>query len=178
VRHLGSLAEASDLLGQQGQISSSEMGAHLQNWAQRNLGGASYKFTTASQAYNAALVPVLGEIDKLYKGGQATEGEINEMKENLAPTASPAARQAALTMLSGLLEDKVNVLQNTWHMGVGSKFPDLQIVDPKGREALDYIKKWGSPPVLPNATVGQARAPASGVTHVWTPDGGLKPVAQ
>jgi hypothetical protein len=161
IRHMGSLAEASDLLGQQGQISSSEMGAHLQDWAQRNLGGASSKFTTASQAYQAALVPVLGEVDKLYKGGQATEGEVMEMKENLAPTASPAARRAALTMLSGLLGDKVDVLQNTWHMGVGSKFPDLQIVDKKGQEGLDYIKKWNSPSVLPNGSAQGGSDPLS-----------------
>src|SRR6185437_14570530 len=89
-------------------------------------------------------------------------GVINEMKENLAPTASPAARQAALTMLSGLLEDKVNVLQNTWHMGVGSKFPDLQIVDKRGQEALDYIKKWGSPPVLPNGSAQGGGSPSGG----------------
>ena len=173
VRHIGSLAEASDLLGQQGQVSSSEMGAEVQNWAQRNLGGASSKFTDASQAYNAALVPVLGEIDKLYKGGQATEGEIMEMKTNLAPTASPQARQAALTMLSGLLQDKVNVLQSTWHMGVGNSFPDLPIVDEKGQAGLDYIKKWGAGPLAPAAAAasGQGGMPPGGFAHQGTAGG-------
>ena len=205
VRHMGALAEATDLLANQGQVSSSEMGAKVQNWAMRNLGGASSGFVTASQAYDAGLVPVLGEIDKLYKGGQASEGEIMFMKENLAPTASPDAKRAALGMLSGLLQDKVQVLQDTWHMGTGKNFPDLPIIDQKGQASLDYIKNWKAggnfppPPIDPNTgkvTTGQvhaggapsnpiipggaqaAPAPASGggVTHVWTPQGGLKPV--
>jgi hypothetical protein len=165
VRHLGSLAEASDLLGQQGQLSSSELGAKVQDWAQRNMGGASGNLVTASQAYNAALVPVLGEIDKLYKGGQATEGEIDQMKANLSSDASPAARRSALNMLSGLLQDKVNVLQNTWHMGVGKNFPDLPIIDQQGQAGLDYIKGWNA----------NARAPvAGGVTPLVQGRGGAE----
>jgi len=192
VRHIGALAQASDLLGQQGQVSSSEMAAKVQEWGARNLGGASSKLVTASQAYNAALIPVLGEVDKLYKGSGAAEGEIMQMKENLAPTASPAARRAALTTLSGLLQDKVQVLKDTWHMGVGDSFPDLPIIDKQGQAALDYIKNWGTgggqAPPPPGVPAGQWHAggtpsgpviPApSGVTHVWTPDGGLKPVAK
>ena len=155
-RHLGALAEASDLLGAQGQISGSEIGAKVQDWAQRNLGGASGNLVTASQAYQAGLIPVLGEIDKLYKGGQATDTEVKEMKEGLSPTASPAARQSALTMLAGLLKDKADVLQSTWHMGVGKSFPDLPIIDKKGQDALDYIGKWGTPasPAAPSGGRG------------------------
>jgi hypothetical protein len=163
VRHMGSLAEASDLLGaQQGGASGSELASKVQDWAARNIGvkgGAGGPLIDASQAYNIALTPVLGEVDKLYKGGQATEGEINEMKADLSPTAAPEARRAALTKLSGLLGDKVDVLQKTWHMGVGNSFPDLPIIDQQGQKGLDYIRGWG---VAPAAAASGPTQPAQG----------------
>lgn len=97
-----------------------------------------YKIQTGSDAnanFEAVKNAVAGELSKVFKGGIASDSEIEAQNKNLTASSSPAALKGAVKQYIGLMQGRLQGLEETYEGQVGIK-PNFQIVSPRAQEVF------------------------------------------
>lgn len=112
-----------------------------------NVGSAS-----ALKAWNQAKTLLAGEAAKMIKGGVASEGEVNDMLNNLNP--NDPNRDVALAKVAAFMNDKVEEMQNKRDSVLGPASPGTSLLSAKAQQ---YAKRVIG--LDPNNTVPQFSRP-------------------
>lgn len=113
--HLGSLEKAwSGLNNSAGITPFSNTISSLANQAEAGTGQSG-----SLKSFNIAKSAVSDELSKLLKGGVVSDTEKKEWEAAIDNGASPEAQKAALNEISGIIESRLDALNNKYHEGMG-----------------------------------------------------------
>jgi hypothetical protein len=189
---IGHLGHLSDIVGQLGNVDSGIPGNNLYNAAVNGVGLAAGGAIPVGN-FNTIKGKLVEELTKFYRGTGGTEADVNRDLAGLSPNMSAPQLNAAVNTISDLVQSKVSALQNRWNTTMGPTAGDYPLLTAQNQQALKVIRQRAAPAgaspdgqstaATPSATPSAApsaapAAPAPGVTHVWTPNGGLQPVGQ
>lgn len=148
--HLGSLEKAWSGLNNTAGIT--PLSNTLSTWANQAEAGTGQSGTLKS--FNIAKSAVSDELSKLLKGGVVSDTEKKEWEASIDNGASPEAQKAALSEISGIIESRLEALNNKYHEGMGPVNVNKNWATPKSKAVFDKLQ--GRETIAPGAT-GQAQ---------------------
>jgi hypothetical protein len=83
------------------------------------------------------------EIQKMIKGGVATEAETRDMLATLSPNLAPSQRKDAILKIAQFMADKVNGLESRRSQLIGDSAAAKPLMSPAAQAAMDAIFKGG-----------------------------------
>jgi hypothetical protein len=126
--HLGSLAKASDDLGNLGGIFTSLN--PIKNWAAQKTGKPEIKtFLTARTA-------VADELVRAFRGTGGTLTEIQDWQKKFDDASSPEQLKAAITEATNLLGSRIDALVVPYNQAMGTNRSFLSFMTPQARKTL------------------------------------------
>jgi hypothetical protein len=128
VAHIGELQDAIGKLNN----TRSDTYNSIANWASTKLGHAdTLNFRTAANA-------VAAELASLYKGGSATDPEIEKWLSGINSSESPEQLQGFVNSAVNLLRGRMGAIEDSWTAGMG-KPRNFSILSPTSRATLTRI---------------------------------------
>jgi hypothetical protein len=104
---------------------------------------------------NADRTAVSSELAAAYKGGVASQAEVNEWNEKLN-ASSPYELKTSIKEVAKLLRGKLDAYQNQWYDGAPRDVVSpIRIISPKGKEAYTKITGETIPPVRGDVQTAQ-----------------------
>lgn len=138
---------------------------------------------TAMGKFQVSADAVASELAKVFKGtGASSEEEVKAWRASLSPNMPPSQFKASVdTLVSNLLKSRLDTIRSQFQSAMG-KPATFTMLTPHSRQVLQQLNI--DPTEIDSATdavgapvAAPAAAPAaSGVTHVWDPQSGLRPV--
>lgn len=95
----------------------------------------------ARGAFNENQPALAGELATTYKGGYATEPDIDSQKKAFDPGLAPAESRAALAKASSLMEDRLTQLNQQWTNTMGPLADPFPVMGKRAADALAQLKK-------------------------------------
>jgi len=132
IGHLGMLADAADALGNG---STPLLNSIAQRFAKETGSAAPTKFDTIKNAVNT-------EVAKVFKGGVPADAEIQEQAQTLSRASSPAQIKGAIAVLVGLMNSRINTLQDRYRSVVGEENEDL--LSPESKRVIQKLQGGGN----------------------------------
>lgn len=164
IGHLGQLDSEIDNLHNTGFTPYNEAA----NWLQSTV-NANGNTAQALASFDATKKSVADEVTRVWRGTGGSEADIKERLQELGSSKSPAQLRAALSSIGGLLESKINALNDQYTRGMGIAASDTQFVSPHAQEMLKQIRgnvPQGNTPQTQGASKGKANvAPDGTIVH-------------
>lgn len=85
------------------------------------------------------------ELATVFRGGGAAEADVESQRKGLTDTKPPAYSHAHLGEVVDAMSSRADSLQEQWLRGMGPTAKPFPILDPKAKEALDFLKGRYSP---------------------------------
>lgn len=122
---------------------------------------------------------VAGELQKMVKGGVASEGEVNSMLQNLSP--NNPNRNEALATAAAFLTQKIQGIESTRDKVLGSASPHTSLLNAQqqayAKRVMGLSQNYAEPvfappgngPMVPGMQLPQGQAPQMGAPVAGTP---------
>lgn len=107
-------------------------------------------------SFNIAKSAVSDELSKLLKGGVVSDSEKKEWESNINDGASPEQQKAALSEIGGIIESRLNALNNKYHEGMGPVNVNKNWATPQSQAVFDQLQ--GRTQNQPQNAASQAQA--------------------
>jgi hypothetical protein len=92
------------------------------------------------KSFNIAKSAVSDELSKLLKGGVVSDSEKKEWESAIDNGASPEAQKAALSEISGIIQSRLDALNNKYHEGMGPVDVQKDWATPSSRTVFDRLQ--------------------------------------
>lgn len=148
IGHLGSLAEASDQLGN----TDYPMVNSVKNWAANQMGDPQVK------AFNTNRDAVVDEFTRVFRGTGGNASDIESWKAQLNDANSPAQFKAVMQKGVDLLKSRVDAIGDTYNRGMGTTSDPLQLLSQKAQTTLGKIGSGASTASPPASAIAYLKA--------------------
>jgi hypothetical protein len=118
------------------------------------------------KTYASTTSALSGELTAVYRGAGGAEADIQRYINELSPNASEAQKKATIKNIAGLLNSRLEALQDQYQKGMGVGGKDYQFLDDKAQSVLGAIN--GGPPGAPPSPGGGGDGPPG--TSSLSPD--------
>jgi hypothetical protein len=99
--------------------------------------------------YASTVSALSGELTSVYRGSGGAEADIQRYIGELSPNASAAQKRDTIKNIAGLLNSRLEALQDQYKKGLGVGAEGYQFLDPKAQSTLGLINGSGTPPAAP-----------------------------
>lgn len=123
--------------------------------------------TGSLKSFNVAKSAVSDELAKLLKGGVVSDSEKKEWESSLDDGASPEQQKAVLSEISGIIESRLDALNNKYHEGMGPVNVDKNWATPQATKIFDRLQGRSNAADQANASLNKG-APAQGTPIIKT----------
>lgn len=156
IGHMGDLAEKADALGN----TSFPLVNSVKNTVNQATGNP--EVTNFNLARNA----VADEMAKVFRGGGLSDSETRQWKENIGSANSPEQLKGAVKTGIGLMESRLNALNEQRNKGMGTQTEPAALLTDKSRATLDKVRSWadGNAPAKETAPAAAPPPPKPGTT--------------
>lgn len=83
--------------------------------------------------FDATVSALAGELTAVYRGAGGAEADIQRYIQQLNPNASQAQKLGTIRNIIGLLESRLNALNDQYRQGMGTTAQPLQLLDPQSQ---------------------------------------------
>lgn len=94
----------------------------------------------ALNSFNISKSAVSDELSKLLKGGVVSDSEKKEWESNINNGASPEQQKAALSEIGGIIESRLDALNNKYHEGMGPVNASKNWATPQSQAVFDQLQ--------------------------------------
>ena len=134
IGHLGQLSNAADALNN----TSIPLLNQGLNFAQAQLGDPRIK------QFDITRKAVVDELTRVYRGTGGSEKDIDTWTQAINSANSPEQLHGAIAQIGGLLESKIQAMEDQYRKGMGTTSQGLQLLTPHARDALDVMERRAS----------------------------------
>jgi hypothetical protein len=165
IGHLGQLSDAADALNN----TSIPIVNRATNFVEAQMGDPRIK------QFDITRKAVVDELTRVYRGTGGSEKDIQTWTDAINSANSPAQLHGAIAQVSGLLESKIQAMEDQYQKGMGTTADGLRLLTAHARESLDKMGKRaggsdsGSGPVKISGDTDYAQLPSG--TEFVGPDG-------
>ena len=123
--------------------------------------------------YESTASALAGELTAVYRGSGGAEADIQRYIKELTPDASEEQKRATIKNISGLLNSRLEALQDQYRAGMGLGGRDDTFLSPEAQKTLDAINS-GKELEEPKPTQGEAGKDDNFATpgYTWKDDNG------
>lgn len=150
IGHLGDLDEKASSLGN----GSIQWFNGIKNWVKTQTGSSDVT------NFNTVRKGVTDELTRVWRQAGGAESDIKTWAESLNAAQSPEQLQGAFSTIAGMLQSRLDALENQKQQGLGRFGDDLQIITPKSKGIFERLQ--GTGPAKPGATATSAATPDYG----------------
>ncbi len=79
---------------------------------------------------------------KVFRGGGLSDAETRQWKENISEAGSPAQLKGAVKTAIGLMESRLNALNEQRNKGMSTQTEPMSLLTDKSKATLDKVRKW------------------------------------
>ncbi len=118
--------------------------------------------------YAATTSALAGELTAVYRGSGGAEADIKRYIDELSPNASEAQKRGTIANIAGLLNSRLQALQDQYTKGMGVGAKDYQFLDPHAQQVLGNLGVEGFAPSKPG---NDTPPPAPAIPPATPPNG-------
>lgn len=108
------------------------------NWVQKQTGDPRIdKFNATKQA-------VVSELERAYRGGAGSEGDLARWNQSINAASSPAQLKEVISQITNLLGSKIQALGDQYSKGMGTTKDGMDLLNPKAKEAFQRLSGSGN----------------------------------
>lgn len=96
--------------------------------------------------FNVARDAVANELTRVFRGTGGNESDIQSWKQNFSPNASPAQMSGAIKQAMGLINGRIDALQNQYQRGMSTKANVTDFMSPESKSIYQRFSRFGSEP--------------------------------
>jgi hypothetical protein len=96
--------------------------------------------------FSSTVTALAGELTQVYRNAGGAEADIQRYINELSPNQSEAQKKATIQNIVGLLNSRLNALQDQYQKGMGVGAQGYQFLDPQADKTLQMINSGANPP--------------------------------